>query len=329
MQLRFQQISIIFVIILILSTFLYSITFTQEELYDMKPPPHLLMRSEKKITTKNENKVLRYFKGITQDVINDGIHSVIDIPGTFENMFTIPFRQENLTSTRISLGFLGGSFFLDEKANYFLKNKWEPYCEKYPFPEKFPLPVSKLGLQAKIFYYDKIFLAFAEYGYVFGILSRNTRFRTLCFNLMECTAYSFLFAQPAKALTGRARPWRENTNFKNYNPWEWGHTNTYMGSNGEYNSFPSFHAVYWFSYWTVLMDYFGYRWAGPIVASIFYCHVDHLHWFSDMVAGGIFGYWLGAGIIDKSKENNKNYSKVSVMIYPINKGVGINISKRF
>lgn len=306
--------------------------FAQKQLCNREVDQISCMRIDKYSSkeNKNDDKIPKYFKDIAIDIVNDGIHSITDIPGTFRSMFTIPFRRENRISTSISSGFLGSSFLLDKKADEFFKDRWDPYCNKYVPKGKFPLPVLTFGLDTNNDYYDNVFLAFAEYGYAFGLLSRNLRFKTLCFNLMECTVYSFSFTQGMKALTGRARPWRKDSNFKDHGPWEWGNINTYIGSGGEYNSFPSFHATYYFSYWTIVMNYLGHRWAGPIMASIFYFQNRNCHWLSDMVAGGILGYWIGTGIIEKSKENHKHKaSKTSFMIYPFNNGICFNVSKAF
>ena len=109
------------------------------------------------------------------------------------------------SSTKIALGVLSASFFADKKVDYFLRTKWEPYCDRYIPKSEFPLPFFRFGFEKVSFHYDFVFLTFAEYGYVAGLLSRYDRFRTLCFNLLQATAYSFIFAQPAKAITGRAR----------------------------------------------------------------------------------------------------------------------------
>jgi len=277
----------------------------------------------------NKNKAVSYFQNVACDIVNDGIHSITDIPATFKNMFTIPFRKENQISTGISLGFMGSSFFIDEKANEFLRDEWEPQCSRYVPKEQFPIPPIKFGLNRGMFFYDDVFLAVAEYGYFFGLLIRHDRFRTLCFNLMQSTAYSFFFAQSMKALTGRARPWRAQNGFDHHDPWEWGHTNTYFGNGGEYNSFPSFHATYYFSYWTIIMDYLGYRWSGPIMASLFYFQDrNHYHWFSDMVAGGILGYWLASGVLENSViHNRKKSTNISLMIFPMNGNFSVHVAK--
>ena len=150
---------------------------------------------------------------------------------------------------------------------------------------------------------------------------------------MKATAYSFIFTRGIRTLSGRARPWREGSNYSDHNPWEWGNVNSHIESGGEYNSFPSFHATYYVSYWTIVMDYFGHRWAGPLVASLFYFQLQNAHWLSDMVAGGILGYWLGIGIIEKTnnnlKNNNKKISNVSIRIYPLKDGISISLMKRY
>ena len=304
---------------------LYSTTFAQDISANYAIPRQSGNIPQNKSQPKK--RVAHYFNSITHDVIKDGIHSITDIPGTFKNMFTIPFNKDNQISTWSSLGFFGCSFFFDKNANKFFRDKWDPYCSKYIPNKKFLIPVFAFGLKTANDYYDNVFLALAEYGYAFGLFTRNQRLRILCFNLMESTAYSFIFTRGIKTLSGRARPWREGSNNRENNPWDWGNLNSHIKGGGEYNSFPSFHATYYVTYCTIVMDYFGHRWAGPLVASLFYFQLHTAQWFSDMVAGGILGYWLGSGVIERSKEHkNKN---TSITIYPMIDGLCFNVAKVF
>ena len=52
------------------------------------------------------------------------------------------------------------------------------------------------------------------------------------------------------------------------------------------------------------------------------------HWFSDMVAGGILGYWLGAGILEKTRIEKKMASGLSVTVAPLYKGICLNVVKK-
>ncbi len=278
-----------------------------------------------------QNVFVSYFSGIGNDVYQDGLNSICDIPGSFKNMFTIPFQDGNRTSTQIGLGILGISFFADKEMDNFLRTQWEPYCDRYIPKTEFPLPFFRFGFEKVNFHYDFVFLTVAEYGYMAGLLTRYERFRTLCFNLLRATAYSFIFAQPVKALTGRARPWRPNNSEQHHDPWEWGRSNLHFKNGGEYNSFPSFHAIFYYSYWTILMDFVGLRQAGPLAASLFYFQdPHHWHWASDMIAGGILGYWLASGILENSKNRKLNVNQnLSVSVIPIKGGLGLYVSKEF
>ena len=80
------------------------------------------------------------------------------------------------------------------------------------------------------------------------------------------------------------------------------------------------------------MDYLGHRWAGPLLASVFYFQdPGHWHWFSDMVAGGIFGYWLASSILDSpnQKETASSSSQTSIFISPYNGGLSVNLTYQF
>jgi len=191
---------------LILVTIVFSISYAQNDLYNKKIKQLSLNQIEKGIPEKKENRVAQYFKGIARDVFNDGIHSVTHIPGTFKNMFTIPFRRENRIYTGISLGFLGSCFIFDQNLYDLGKNQsWWPYKRKWHPGEPAKLPVF-LPIYSNLEWFESHLIAFAEYGYGVGLLIRNDRLRTLCFNLMQATAYSFVLTRGMKSLCGRARP---------------------------------------------------------------------------------------------------------------------------
>ena len=116
---------------------LYSTTFAQDTSSNYAIPGQSSYITQNKI--KSKKRVAHYFNSITHDVIEDGIHSITDIPGTFKNMFTIPFNKDNRISTWSSLGFLGCSFFFDKNANKFFRDKWDPV---FTFGE---IPISVLA----------------------------------------------------------------------------------------------------------------------------------------------------------------------------------------
>jgi membrane-associated phospholipid phosphatase len=171
---------------------------------------------------------------------------------------------------------------------------------------------------------------------VFSLLTDNEEFRGLCFNLMQATVYSFTFAQPLKPIIGRGRPYREQDDWEDIGPWEWGNSNTKFFS--QYTAFPSFHATFYSAYCTVFMDFLGHRWAGPILGAFcFFQQPGHVHWLSDIVAGGIFGYWLGSSIVDnneyvtakKAKKKVEIESNTQLFIAPIRGGIALNLSYSF
>ena len=79
------------------------------------------------------------------------------------------------------------------------------------------------------------------------------------------------------------------------------------------------------------MDYIGYRWAGPVLASFcFFQQPDHVHWLSDIVVGGLFGYWLASSILDTPEiEQEKRQNRTSIILSPYNSGVILNLLYSF
>lgn len=277
-----------------------------------------------------DNSIGNYFIGILDDLVHDGLNSVTKMPSTYKNMFVNPFKTEQSISTSVLMGSLSISFLLDRSADNFFKKKWEPHCDKYVPEKKFPLPIYVPGVTLNHFYTGG-FIAIAEYSYFLGLFSRNDKVRRCGYDLMQATAYSFFLAQSIKALSGRARPQREHNKYDEHSPWEWGNSNTNFGSgNAEYNSFPSFHATWFYSYWTVLMGHLGYKWSGPIISSFFYFQISkHNHWLSDMVAGGILGYWLGSSILENSNNKIREDKKsINFCVTPIYNGGAIHLILR-
>ncbi|MDO9577854.1 MAG: phosphatase PAP2 family protein [Candidatus Cloacimonadales bacterium] len=283
---------------------------------------------------------LSYFERIGRDAFRDMTHTFTDMPGVYKNMFAVPFSKVKLKNTGIQIGVLATSFLFDESFNDFSRDDWEPFCEKEVQHMRLPLPILILGGNAKpvfiaanSFNYDHVFLIFAEYGYLFGLLTSNNDFRNLCHELLQVTTYSFIFAQPVKALIGRARPSRERNDYDDHTPWEWGNSNFHLQNGGEFNSFPSFHATFYNSYCTIIMDHLGYRWAGPILGSFFFFQEPaHDHWISDIIAGQIFGYWLASSILDKdkiSKKSDQFQANTQILFAPHNGGIAVNLSYSF
>jgi len=286
-----------------------------------------------------------YSNQLAGNVFNDTKRIFTDVPNVYKNMFAVPFAKTNIKNTGITLGVLGTSFLFDESFNDFSRDEWEPICDKHVRHIRLPFPIIRFGNKVKpmfnapnSFHYDFVFLTFAQYGYVFSLLTEADKFRELTYNLMQATVYSFAFAQPLKAMIGRARPARDRNNYDDHTPWEWGNSSWHLQNGGEYNSFPSFHATFYSAYCTVLMDFLGHRWAGPILGAFcFFQQPAHDHWLSDIVAGGIFGYWLGSSIVDnndyvknkRAKGETEKQSNTQLFIAPINGGIALNLSYSF
>ena len=284
---------------------------------------------------------LSYFERIGRDAFSDFTHTFTDLPGVYKNMFAVPFSKVNLKNTGIQIGVLATSFLFDESFNDFSRDEWEPVCNEEVRHARLPLPILMLAYEGEHYWfyfnatnsfsYDYYFQTFAQYGYVFSLITESETFRDLTHDLMQATIYSFLFAQPLKPLIGRGRPIRNQEDWDDIDPWVWGQSSFKTGS--QYTAFPSFHATFYSTYCTVLMDYLGHRWAGPFLGAFFFFQQPgHVHWLSDIVAGGIFGYWLGSSIVDKDKNTTKNdnsQSNTQILFAPYKGGIAVNLSYSF
>lgn len=280
-----------------------------------------------------------YFERIGTNVFQDFTHTFTEAPGIYKNMFAVPFAKTNLKKTGLSLGILGTSFLFDRSFNDFSRDEWEPICNKPVRHIRLPLPFLNLTHSGEkywfefeaqnSFHYDFVFLTFAQYGYVFGLLTENETLRHLSHDLIQATVYSFVFAQPIKPLIGRGRPYRDTEDWDRIDPWQWGHSSFKTAS--QYTAFPSFHSTFYSAYCTVLMDYLGVRWAGPILGSFFFFQQpSHYHWFSDIVAGQLFGYWLAASILDTPNyKTPQKVNRTTLFLSPFNDGLAVNLSYSF
>ncbi len=283
---------------------------------------------------------LSYFERIGLNAFNDLTDTFTAAPGIYKNMFAVPFSKAELKNTGIQIGFLATSFFFDESFNELSKNEIEPHCNKYVRHIRLPLPILSLKYNKSekywfefgapnSFHYDWVFLTFSQYGYLAGLITENETLRNLSHDLMQATIYSFVFAQPLKPLIGRGRPIRDHDDWDDIGPWVWGRSS--FKTAGQYTAFPSFHATFYSSYCTVLMDYLGARWAGPLLGAFFFFQQPgHVHWLSDIVGAHILGYWLASSILDTPLKSETPASmSTKLLISPQRGGIALNLNINF
>lgn len=170
---------------------------------------------------------------------------------------------------------------------------------------------SELG--KKIFsidnYYGDTYTLIPVVGtYLYGVTSKNDYAKKLGLQLITASAYTGLVASTFKTLIGRNRPQAEKGNMT-FEPvtFQWNST-----------SFPSGHSSWSWTVSTILarntqnkfLKIFFYSASGLVAAARVY---NDAHWFSDVVAGSLLGYFIGDFVADQfsvSDFNNPN------QIYP-------------
>ena len=179
---------------------------------------------------------------------------------------------------------------------------------------------------------DKVFNFDSFYGngytatltagiYGFGLFFNHPAVRHVGLQSMEAFYYSGMITGGLKLLFGRRRPYGGDSQLF-FKPFQ---------SAGLYQSLPSGHTTVSFAVSTVLaksMDNacwktFWYGAAGMTAASRVYHNV---HWFSDVVLGGIVGYRVAGFIVnaDKGRRGGKcAFVRKGVRPYVSDNGVGI------
>jgi len=161
--------------------------------------------------------------------------------------------------------------------------------------------------------------------YGFGLLFDHPSVRGTGLKSMEALFYSGLLTSGIKVLLGRRRPYGGDSHLF-FKPFQ---------LDAVYKSLPSGHTTVSFAVSTVLAKSldnalwktFWYGAAGMVAASRVYHNV---HWFSDVVLGGIIGYGV-ASFVAKSDDGhlNENQSHLIKKIIPYFAGNAAGLAFRF
>jgi membrane-associated phospholipid phosphatase len=135
--------------------------------------------------------------------------------------------------------------------------------------------------------------------YLYGVAAKNPDVRNLGLRLSEATIYAGSITLLGKFFIGRGRP-QNHDNAKVFEP---------LNTNWEYTSLPSGHSALSFAYSTVMASVYNnffwkfswYSLAVLVAAARVY---NNAHWFSDVLLGGVIGYFVG-DFVNKHHTNQK------------------------
>jgi membrane-associated phospholipid phosphatase len=158
----------------------------------------------------------------------------------------------------------------------------------------------------------------ALYGY--GLFFDDKEVRRLGLQTIEAAGYSGLITTVLKSIVGRSRPYANEGKLK-LRP---------FNVNAAYTSFPSGHSTVAFAVSTVLanstdniyLKILSYSPSALVAGARLY---HNAHWFSDVIAGGLIGYFVGDYVSNRSRGSASQTSGFFINYYP----GGINLTYTF
>jgi membrane-associated phospholipid phosphatase len=203
-----------------------------------------------------------------------------DIEKFFEvggDIFTAPahFDRQDWTNLSASAAATSAAYFLDQSIREFSQENHTAFLNTI-----FSIDGT----------YHLGFIAVADAAiYAYGAVAEDDDIRNLGLRLTEATVYSALINYSIKILTSRSRPFLNKGN-ADFNPFEVNYSQT---------SFPSLHSTSGFAFSKVMADYIdniywkiGWYTFSSLVALARVYHDQH--WFSDIIAGALLGYFIGS-----------------------------------
>ncbi len=153
------------------------------------------------------------------------------------------------------------------------------------------------------------------YGY--GLLFDNNPVRKIGLETIEAVGYAGIITSIIKSVVGRSRPYtgEGNSHFRPFNV------------HAAFTSFPSGHSTVAFAVSTVLADntdntylkILCYSASGLVAFSRIY---HNAHWLSDVVTGGVIGYFVGNFVTNHDRQYN--FSSIKVSFYFTGNSLGVS-----
>jgi membrane-associated phospholipid phosphatase len=234
------------------------------------------------------------------------ISDIKDFANVSANFYTSPLRFDTQDWVKLSavIGITGIVTLADKDVKKFSQNNQSNFSNSLFSIDK---------------YYSVEFVGASIIGlYGYGLIGDNNIVRRLAVKLTEATFLAGSITLFTKAIVGRSRPYKQESNY---------YTNPLTLDN-DYNSFPSGHATLAFAYSTVMANEvnnvfwkIGWYTAAGLVG---YARIYHSqHWFSDVLMSAAIGYISGEFVSNHDSNNNK---KVKISLYPFPGGLAFQLS---
>lgn len=211
-----------------------------------------------------------------------------------------PFRQPRVFAG-YSLGLMG-LVATDRATTQFLQD------EVYP-KLSWGRGSSDLFIVPHLTTQDVYILSANALAFVGASLIENRRLQAAAVLTYKSALYSYFFSHLVlKPLFGRSRPvsnlrgsgaFTERPGFGN-DPFDWFHfPSPSLKSGTPYTGFPSFHLTWYFAAASTYAQVYDVYWLpfSLAIGASFWEAEEHLHWFSDMVAGALIGWGIGKTLV--------------------------------
>lgn len=216
---------------------------------------------------------------------------------TFIDAVVSPAKFDSKDWQRLgaSIGATSGAFFLDKNIQKISSEIQSPTLDVLFSIDKFSVEAALGG---------------AVGTYIYGLAIQNNKTRALGLRLSESVFATTIITIAIKSVMGRTRPavTRDNSIFEPFNiVWE-------------KTAFPSGHTSIAFAFSTIIAeekdsDLWKILWYS-MAAMVGGARIYHNeHWFSDVVAGGLLGYFVGRFVINHS--SNKPLNEQNIQPTPI------------
>lgn len=235
-------------------------------------------------------------------------NSVLSVPGDFSEMgHTI---TSDWTRTAIYTGSIVGLIAVDKITTGYYHDHIEPTVD-YKLPR-----IDYIKTNAPWIDGENAYIVYPVLGlYAGSFIANHEKGQVVAVNAIKAISYSYVISHLfLKTIFARNRPQRRINDDRpvkepwTKDPWDFGnfHGVNFQPADGVSpgNSFPSFHATFYFSVAKVFqMEYNNYWIPYTIATGVFLSNIKaHYHWVSDLLVGGLVGTIIGKSVVNSSRK---------------------------